>query len=1163
MNASLQKNILPQQSELAQQQEAERLRALHPAQSVWVSASAGSGKTTLLTQRVLRLLLESRIEKRPEKHNALPNLLCLTYTKAAAAEMQNRIHKQLQQWAILPEANLQSALEATFALKTNPEMLKEARRLFAATLERPDAIRIMTMHAFCQMILNRFPHEAGLAPHFTLLEGEAEKMFQEQVLAGLFGDIKNTAALSDALNTLGGGQATSRTTEMLAQVFKNSGKWAAHFAEYPTPESFAKALQAKLNLGVIGSERELFEQQMVPEDELLQAAGWLLAGGKTDKERGETISLWVKDKENRAAHVDEYASAYLTDKGEVRARLFTKDVEKNNPSIAEILPKEAQRVLAFIQARDALRFYHQQIAFHALARHLWNCSRETKRCNAQLTYDDLILTTRDVFTRPELAPWILYKLDGGIDHILIDEAQDTSPEQWDIVFALLEEILSGTGARADANRTLFVVGDEKQSIYSFQGANHRHYLDVKARLFAQFRHLSKPMIEVDRIQSFRSTSAVLEFVDEVFKRDEIRKGVSDVSLRHYPYRELRGMVELWPPVKTEKKELPAPWEAPLTRDDTRHAYVLLAQRIADTIAAWLSQGYQLKTKAGQQRAVKPDDIIILLQYRSHLLSPIIRALKERSIPVAGIDRMVLHKQAAVQDVLSLCRFLLLPQDDLALAEVLRGPFIRISDEQLFSIAQQRSGSLWQALQETKNLNAVCDYLKNLLSKVDTISSFALLSHIFTAPCPGNKAGGKTALIHRLGMDAIDPLEQVLSAARQHDAQHPLSLQLFARAIAQDDSELKREQSEANGEVRIMTTHGAKGLEAPIIIMPDLMRDPHLQGKKAALLWDEDGFALAATQSAKNVAAFQHAKDVLEEAQAEEHRRLLYVALTRAADALILCSAQKNTAQNKDPANPPWYMHTLGAMNQLAAEASETNDGQVWTFGDAATLSRSTKPSSKPVASAHQPPAWLTQAIPPHAVKQAVYNPSLLAAGNEKQLSPSASGNASSFMRGRLLHRLLQLLPNIPDGQREEAASRFLIRNNSGEKDAVLHDVREVMNALRNPVFAHVFSKEAQAEVPIIGTINGKHFSGQIDRLLVTEKEVLVVDFKTNRPPPTNTAAVDGGYVAQMACYKTLLAQIYPNRIIRAALLWTHSLTLMELDDAALQRGQTLLPKALM
>lgn len=1158
MTSALQKNLLPQQSELQQQQETQRRDALNPARSVWVSASAGSGKTTLLTERVLRLLLQNRIENRTR----LPNILCLTYTKAAAAEMQNRIHKQLGGWATMPEAELQNRLESTFHIKTNTQILKNARRLFAQVLERPDAIRIMTMHAFCQMILGRFPHEAGLAPHFTLLEGEAEKRFQQQVLAQCFADIKRSPVLSYALNSLGHTQSSSRTADMLQQVFKNAGKWARHFESHPTLAEFSAALQKKLGIEKIMSVDELLtihcHEPCLSDEDMLQAASWLQHGTKTDIERGNTISYWIKDKTNRVTNFDNYADAFLTKDESILKTLFTKKVGEEHPDIFDIMNREAQRIETVVQMRNALVFYHQQCAFYQISLHVWALISDTKRRHAQLTYDDLILKTRDVFTKSELAPWILYKLDGGIDHILIDEAQDTSPEQWDIVFALLDEVLAGEGARADAHRTLFVVGDEKQSIYSFQGANHRHYLEVKDKLFKRFADLPEPMLDLQRVQSYRSTSSVLSFVDAVFDSDEARKGVSNTTIRHFAHRAQQGMVELWSPIKTEASELPPAWHPPMQRDDTKHAYIQLAQRIADTIHTWLHEGWHIKTRdvgnAAPTRTIKPDDIIILLQYRSHLLSPIIRALKDKNIPVAGIDRMVLHEQPAIQDILSLCRFLLLPDDDLTLAEVLRGPFIRISDAQLFALAHNRKGSLWNALQLSSH-QSICDYLKALLNLVDKVSSFALLSHIYASPCPGHMAGGKAALIHRLGIDAIDPLEQLLSSARNYDAQNPLSLQLFVRAVAQDDTEIKREQSDANGEVRIMTTHGAKGLEAPIIIMPDLMRDPDKQGKADALLWDEAGFAYAATPVAKRIPIIRQAKQYSETVREEEHRRLLYVALTRAADALILCGAIKN----KDPSNSPWHTHTQGAMQRLDAEVIGEGEHTIWRLGDAQTLSRPPSVATG-IRHAHiELPAWATTPLIT-ASKQTVYNPSSLVRDDEPQLSPSSTGQTSSFARGRLLHRLLQLLPSIPDAAREDAAFRFLERNTVQDAATNAKDVREVMTVLRNPHFAGVFSNRAMAEVPIIGIIHGNRFSGQIDRLLVTDTEVLVIDFKTNRPPPRNVIDVDETYLAQMACYAHLLAQIYPGKAIRSALLWTYTAVLMELDEAALQRGREILTR---
>ena len=1159
MSASPQMQMVLQPvSELLQQQEIQRGFALDPARSVWVSASAGSGKTTLLTERVLRLLLQNRIENRTR----LPNILCLTYTKAAAAEMQNRIHKQLGQWAILPEAELQNRLETTFQIKTDRDILKKSRRLFAQVLERPDCIRIMTMHAFCQMILNRFPHEAGLAPHFTLLEGEAEKHFQQQVLGQCFADIKKNPDLSAALDALGETQSSTRTSDMLQGVFQDAAKWAKHFEVFSNLALFANDLQKQLGLQHISSVSEYLASNSIEpalsENAMLLAADYLQDGTQNDKDRGNAIRAWIKAKENRVDTFDDYANIFLTGDLTIRKTLFTKAVSKKHPDIVDIMSLEASRIEAVVHQRNALLFYHQQCAFYQLSKHLWQLLKQMKHRHAQLTYDDLILTTRDLLSNSDVAPWILYKLDGGIDHILIDEAQDTSPQQWDIVFALLDEILAGLGARSDANRTIFVVGDEKQSIYSFQGANHRHYLDVKQKLFARFENLPKPMLDIQRIQSYRSTSAVLSFVDAVFEQDGVRQGVSTEPIRHFAHRSQQGFVELWPTIKTEPAELPAAWHPPMQRDDSKHAYIQLAVQIANQISVWLCEGWQIKTRAAYSadamRPIKPDDIIILLQYRSHLLAPIIRALKDKNIPVAGIDRMRLHEQAAIQDVLTLCRFLLLPNDDLTLAELLRGPFIRINDEQLFEIAYNRSGSLWNALQSIPHYSAICDYLKNFLGIVDTISSFALLSQIYATPCRGHATGGKAALIHRLGIDAIDPLEQLLSAARNFDAQNPLSLQLFVRAIAQDDSEIKREQSDANGEVRIMTTHGAKGLEAPIIIMPDLMRDPDKQGRADALLWDEQGIAYAVTPVAKRIALIKHAKTYHETVREEEHRRLLYVALTRAADVLILCSAVKN----KNPNSSPWHIHTQDAMQRLNAETVESTAGTLYRYGDMTTLS---PPKNLQQALVHETaalPAWLHQPLQ-NLEKETIYNPSSLIKSNEAQLSPSSTPS-SSFARGRLLHRLLQLLPALPDDVREESAARFLERNLGQDATANAHDVREVMAVLRHPHFAKVFSNVAIAEIPIIGTLNGKQFSGQIDRMLVTDDEVLVIDFKTNRPPPKTIEQVDETYLAQMACYAGLLEQIYPDKIIRTALLWTHTVMLMELDSVALQRGKQILDR---
>jgi ATP-dependent helicase/nuclease subunit A len=1140
-------------SALQQQQETQRGDALNPHQSIWVSASAGSGKTTLLTQRVLRLLLQGLMDGRKK----LPNILCVTYTKAGAAEMQNRIHEQLAAWATWPEDKLQDSLDKNFNIHADTKMLNRARRLFALVLERPDCVRIMTMHAFCQMLLHRFPLEAGLAPHFTLLEGDAQKTFETAVLSRFVANVKSDTTLNASFETLASSQGSQRTRDMLQQVFYNASRWENYFAMYSDVQIFASVLQKEMALDFIGDAQEFLTKQCAntPHADLKHAAQALQSGGKTDKDRACAILTWINDVENRTHHFDIYAQIFLTKEGEKRAKLCTVDVVKKHPETKDVLDKEALRVQYILGQLTALRFYHQQCAYYRLCSHVWQLYNAEKQRQACLTYDDLILKTRDVLSQEGLSQWVLYKLDGGLDHVLIDEAQDTSPEQWDILFLLLEEFLSGEGARADANRTVFVVGDEKQSIYSFQGANRNYYLDVKNRLFQQMNAAGKTMLDLQRVQSFRSAPTILSYVDAVFASDA-QKGVTEHTMRHFSARHTaHGLVELWEPLLGTQTQMPEPWHPPLHREDAQSASVQLAQRIAQTIAAWLQQGWHIKTReTGNEimRPIRADDIIILLQKRSHLLAPIIRALKDNNVPVAGIDRMRLNEQGAVQDMMTLCRFLLLPHDDLTLAEVLRSPFIRLSDVQLFELAHNRTGNLWQTVQADERYETIAYYLKKLLNRTDRISCFSLLSHFLFEPCPANAQSGQAALISKLGADAIDPLEQLLSAVKRYESQNSLSLQLFVQAIGRDESDIKRDQAKASGEVRIMTTHGAKGLEAPIVFVPDMMRDAGIKWNMVTQFWHEKGFALAATAGAGDIPIVKTVKENMQTAQEEENRRLLYVALTRAADVLILCGAvKKEKEKTKD--SERWYAHCLSAMTML--DAPEENNA--WRYGDVHALSPFERNVARVVAPPAALPAWVHRALPDIQKEPRIYNPSAFVEQDEYYDAPQAQGETSSYQRGRMLHRLLQLLPELPEQQREDAAIRYL---KNQQVDDYAHDVKEVLAIVQHPVFASIFSNAAQAEVPIVGRVFGKMVSGQIDRLLVTDTDVLVIDFKTNRPPPKTLDGVADSYLAQMACYVALLEKIYPAKTIRAALLWTHSLTLMELDADSIARGTAILRK---
>jgi ATP-dependent helicase/nuclease subunit A len=1125
---------------------------LDPTASFWVAASAGSGKTTLLVKRVLRLLLEREGKSRRDA----PRILCLTYTRAAAAEMLARIQEKLIGWAIRGDEDLRDTLFEEFGLKADREKLKHARRLFGQTLERPEMVRVMTIHAFCQTVLNRFPLEAGVTPHFTLLEGDRLESFQGQVLEDFLRRMKQEPALKQAFDYVSARSGPSRLEETFAKLFFDQPQWAGFFDKYPAPEVYEAALLKLLNLQNGQDEaallREFCQITAAHEKQLREALPILMQGGANEKKCAGKMRGWLEDVEQRPGNFEAYADAFLTKELQPRAKLLTKETEKNHPHLPPLMQQEAARVNDFMRQMLALRFYQWQAAWSRLFHGLWQAQRSLKASSGRMTYDDLILSTRALLQNPGVCSWVLYKLDGGINHLLVDEAQDTSPAQWDILFALLDEFLAGEGARQDVNRTVFVVGDEKQSIFSFQGANRDRYFEAKEELLARLKASQRKHAVIERHLSYRTAKSILAYVDALFANEEARAGVADHVVHESSRKKEPSYIELWPLIADVATPRPAPWTPPLRYEENKPAPVQLAEKIAATIKQWLEEGWFL---ASEKRAVQAGDVMILLQSRGKFLLPIVRALKDAHVPVAGIDRMEVAKQPAVQDVISLCRFLLLPRDNLALAEVLRGPLVRFSDEKLFKLAQGRGmKSLWESMQEKAPLDPAVDWLKHLLSITDYVPAFALLNEVLFRPCPADKTSGQHALVRRLGPDAVDPLEELLASALIHESEAP-SLQLFVQSIGRSQQKKKRELSQAQGAVRVLTVHSAKGLESPIVFMPDLSRLPQDKPEQPKIFRHGD-FPLVAGAEDDSIVPMEQAKSDAERAEEEEHRRLLYVALTRPRDVLILCGLgekEKEGKENKET-DAPWFQFCKKAMERLGAESKEG----AFFYGEVAAFAPQKSPEKREKESAVAIPEWIRAPVKSADEKRRFVNPSQVAASNEKTLPPNLQ--QAAFRRGELLHRLLQMLPLAEPDAREELAKEFL-RAQLDKPEAANEYAKEVMEVLNHPVFAPLFGPGSRAEVPVIGRVEGRRISGQIDRMAVTEHEVFIIDYKTNRPPPSRPEDVSKQYLAQMAAYRALLEKIYPGKRIRLALLWTFNLRLMELNDALYQQGLAILKGA--
>ncbi|MCL2469893.1 MAG: double-strand break repair helicase AddA [Alphaproteobacteria bacterium] len=1105
-------NLSPQQI-IAQDVRDKQTAASDPHSSVWVSASAGSGKTKVLADRVARLLLEG---VKPSR------ILCLTFTRAAAAEMSLRLNKRLANWAIIPDEELAQDLALLQNAPPTKSLQRKARRLFAQVLTSPVGLRILTIHGFAQDVLRRFPLEAGISPYFTVInELEAQKLWQETIGLVLedFAAHPDTKA-AQAFRALSQDFTENSLKQLFEELQKNERalcypikvKEALGFAKAETPQTLFQDFVA---------------DHAFARDGLTEMCRAILETGtpRTHDFANNALSWLALDEQARPEMFETYKNAFLTQKNEPRDNI-KKFCEKDE-RFASIFQTETQRLLAFLERQESLQIAQQTEDLVTLGHHVTTALRQKKAAQGALDYDDLINKTLDLFKKKAIGPWVLFKLDGGIDHILVDESQDTSPAQWKIIAALAEDYFSGESA-ATQERTLFVVGDEKQSIYSFQGADPKVFAAMRLDLAKRIKDAKKPYEEVPLDTSFRSAPAILKAVDAV--------GLFPV--KHEAFRDkAKGRVELWPIRKnteektTERLKQPIPWDLPLGYETQSDPVRDLAVQLAQQIKSWVDRNFTVYDRALQkERPMNYGDVMVLVQRRKPFVDVFVRELKRSNIPVAGVDRMNLTGQLAVMDVLALAQFALFPQDDLNLATLLRSPFIGASEEDLMDLATKRQGSLWDHLATEPRFQVWHDYLHGFMQEAAGKTPLSFLTRILTAPCPTDNLSGRHALASRLGPDAQDPLDELLNAAELFETP---SLEAFLHWAQTNIYEIKREMETAGNQVRITTVHAAKGLEAPVVILPDTTSTPSSKNLPK-ILWDRE-MPFYVPRAPLNPKLKALRDDAYKE-QLEENKRLLYVALTRAADRLYICGWK--TKAEKDES---WYSIIRSKLEPLpqnpAAHDPENPVKPHVILADdpALPLAKEKEAEESRPAQAPAPPDWLTRPPPEESL------PSRLIPSHQDEEASYAP--ESRFTRGRLAHLLLQKLPDLPPDQRKDAADHFLARHNwqDGEE---LRD--QVLGLLEAPRFAKFFGPTSRAEQQIIGQSEGRPISGAIDRIAFLNDEIWIIDYKTDRQPPTDDDNIPTRYRKQMQAYKSVLSALYPKRNIRCALLWTHTLNLMEI-----------------
>jgi ATP-dependent helicase/nuclease subunit A len=1121
----------------------EQLRASDPADLIWLSASAGTGKTHVLTARVLRLLL----------HGVRPDtILCLTFTKAGAAEMADRIHARLAHWVTLDADRLKSDL---FSLgeEPDPQMLKDARRLFARVLDAPGGgLRIQTIHAFCQTLLGGFPSEAGLTPGFRPLEGREEAALARRTLADMLADAER-----------GGDLPLIRDVQALSRRLGEARVEAYLMACARAPDAMAalgarEGIEARLKMALdvpLGDVEQVIEAGCADDAFDLNCvrviaranADW---GTKTGVDRSDrAVAFILASPARRVALLQDVIGLALTKAGEPL---------KHSPKIIDAEPRyveHCERLVEQVQHLIDLRL-RAALATLLAAGLRAGQTYSTAYVRAKLVagvvdFDDLIRKAVALLRTPGMGDWVRYKLDQATDHILVDEAQDTNTSQWAIVAELAGEFFAGEGARGSMSRTIFTVGDFKQAIFGFQGTDPIAFAAARVHFGQKAADAGRDFIDLSLDRSFRSTPPVLELVDRIVA--DLGGDQLGLTADAEPHRSARahlpGQVTLWKPTSIAlSADVEDEGEEGWIDDATRG----FATKLAKQVRHWIDSSLWM---AGKGRPIRPEDILILVRRRASLASLIVARLHAEGVAVAGVDRLRLTAPLAVKDLLAAARFAVQRDDDLSLASLLVSPLFGWSQDELYHVGFRRKGSLIDAVRASGEHAATLEGLDAILARADFTTPYRFLEHILTGPIDGRRK-----LMRRLGVEARDPIEELLNAALQFESTTTASLQRFLDWFDRGDVEITRDPSAPMDAVRVMTVHGSKGLQAPMVILADATGNPDTN-PASILRWqmDETGHAIPIFRPRKTemVDALRQDADALKTREMQEHWRLLYVAMTRAEEHLVIGGALGVRARGVPPANS-WYQVADTAMAALGCDIVED---PIWEsarhFHGIDPMSpaerKAVRPPRPPVVIAE--PAWLRAAAPVEARPPRPLAPSAIGRDDVADPPPSP-GMRAAARRGTLLHSLFERLPAIDPLLRAAAAEHWLARSAGVADEALrLALVEDACAIIADPAFADIFSRDALAEAPIAAVVGGDVVAGTVDRLLVTADRVVAVDFKTGRRVPEGANGVPRHHLLQMVAYAAALEIVFPGRVIEAALLYTSGPKLIRLPETLLSANK--------
>jgi ATP-dependent helicase/nuclease subunit A len=1134
---------------IPQQTKQDQWRASDPQRSAWVSAHAGSGKTHVLSQRVVRLLL-ARVP--PSR------ILCLTYTKAAAANMAARIFGILAKWALLDDDALDIVVEKASGRRLEPSDRDFARRLFARTVETPGGLKVQTIHAFCERILHLFPFEANVPAGFRIIDDiERSELLADARKETLDRALRQDGALREALATVAHDAGEATFDGLIGELLRHRGALRG----VDRRQDYERDLRRRLGLAE-GETLATIEARMI--DGGIASKDWpalaarLRQGSARDAKFADQL-MQASSLAPDPACIDDYLLVFFTQKGAPRGgegTILTNGLCKRDPELLVLLEQERERLAALIDKRKTAATFSRSLALARIGEAIISCYERMKNRRGLFDFDDLIERTRELLRRSSPS-WVLYKLDQQIDHILLDEAQDTSAPQWEIL-----QVVANEFAQATRPRSFFAVGDEKQSIFSFQGAAPEKFDAMRRGFENRFKEARLPFEHVRLTLSFRSAPAILASVDAIFSFGDNRQGLSldsqEPAPEHFAWKkDAAGLVEIWDPIGAIKGEDPTDWRLPLDYVSIDDPAVQLACKVARKIKSLLEPGggEWVEGEHGP-RAIEAGDILILVRKRDAFFEAMIRALKEHHIPVAGADRLDLMNHIAVMDLCALGRAALLRGDDLTLASVLKSPLIGLDDDDLIALAPGREGALIDALEQSSEPahQAAARRLEEWSRDAHRLAPFDFYSRVLGA------GRGREKLVARLGPEANDAIDEFLRLALDFEHDEPGSLTSFLAGVEKLEVSIKRDMEAAGDAVRVMTVHAAKGLEAKIVFLPDTCGAP--TGRH-----DPKIFALTETDDADDASLVWSpkmdadpppvalARDKLREAARNEHRRLLYVALTRAEERLYI----GGFFGDKAPAKGSWHQMIRKALEggfDALPDPDEAEKQILRSRAAPATMTLARAAASKGRVDI---PAWARTPAEPETAAAPPLRPSSALAGADATPSFQAAAprkqDGDRLLIGRLTHALLQHLPQCAADRRLGAALRFLELHapglNAAQREAT---ARAALRVIDDPSLAPLFGAGSAAEADIVARIDTprgpRDILGRIDRIAETEKEVFVADFKTGSPSLSPSLA----QLRQLALYRAAALPLYPGKKLRCVLIFTQDASVVEPSEQALEQA---------